>query len=264
MKKGRLEHFSGTQILSLVTLAKKSGGLDVNHDEQKAQLAFKDGKLIFAAQGIADGSLSSVLARDGRISERQAETLAKHAERTGDKQLGLLLIQKGYVSRADIVQSIKRHCLAVVKQFAAWQEGDWLFDPGEAIGKERITVPLDLENVIIEIVRAHKHDEQLELEMPSLDVGLRHNKRPDVNIRDLQLSKGEWSVLKYIKPENSIRMIANSLQMNDNQIRRVVGSLRAAGLVELVAERHHVELTPEEKEKKRDNVWRIIKRVKDI
>lgn len=264
MKKGRLEHFSGTQILSLVTLAKKSGGLDVKHDGEAAQLAFKEGKLIFAAQGMADGSLASVLARDGRISEKQAVTLKRHAERTGDKQLGLLLIQKGYVSRADIVQSIKRHCLAVVKHFAAWQEGDWIFDPGEAVGKERITVPLDLENVIIEIARAHKRDEQLELEMPSLDVGLRYNKRPDVNIKDLQLSKDEWSVLKFIKPENSIRMIANSLKMSDSQIRRVVGSLRAAGLVELVAERPREQLTDEEKEKKRDNVWRIIKRVKDI
>jgi hypothetical protein len=105
--KGNLRDFSGTQILNLVSLAKKTGTLAVDRKDGKANLIFKDGKLIYAAIGDADGTLASVLARDGRISKEQADALAKRSEKTGDKQLGLLLIQKGYVSQADIIKSIR-------------------------------------------------------------------------------------------------------------------------------------------------------------
>ncbi len=262
--KGNLRDFGGTQILNLVSLAKKTGTLAVDRRDGKAALAFKDGKLIFAALGDADGSLASVLARDGRISKEQADLLSKRAAKTGDKQLGLLLIQKGYVTQADIIKSIKKHALAAINQFASWKEGLFAFEQGRVPGEDRIMVPLDLENIIIQIARVQKRDEQLEEEIPSLDVHLRFVERPNVSIKDLQLSKDEWRVLKYIKPENTIRMIATSLSMNDKQIRRVIGSLREAGLVELVQVRQREQLSAAERQAKRALVGRLINHLQGI
>ncbi len=262
--KGNLRDFSGTQILNLVSLAKKTGTLGVERREGRAALVFQEGKLVYAAIGDADGSLASVLARDGRISKEQAAALAKRAERTGDKQLGLLLIQKGYVSQADIIKSIKKHALSAVNQFASWKEGQFAFEPDRPPDGNRITVPLDLENIIIQIARVQKRDAELEEEIPSLDVHLRFVERPNVSLRDLQLSKDEWRVLKFIKPENSIRMIAKSLGMTDRQIRRVIGSLREAGLVELVQARRREPLSSEERKQKRALVGRLINHLQGI
>lgn len=262
--KGNLRDFTGTQILNLVSLAKKSGTLGVDRKDGKANLAFRDGKLIYAAIGDADGSLASVLSQDGRISKEQAVALAQRAEKTGDKQIGLLLIQKGYVTQADIVRSIKRHALSAVNQFASWKEGMFAFDVANLPDNSRITVPLDLENIIIQIARVQKRDEQLEEEIPSLDVKLRFVERPSVALRDLQLSKDEWRVLKFIKPDNTIRMIANSLSMNEKQIRRVVGSLREAGLVELMQVRQRDQLSPDERRQKRALVGRLINHLQGI
>lgn len=256
--KGNLKDFGGTQILNLVSLTKKTGTLDVRRKDGDAALAFREGKLIYASVGKADGSLASILARAGRISKEQAAALSERAKKTGDKQLGLLLIQKGYVSQADIVKSIKKHALSAVNQFAKWTEGAFIFDAAKTPGDDRITVPLDLENIIIQIARVQKRDEQLEEEIPSLDVRLTFADRSRVNIQDLQLSKDEWRVVKYIKPENTIRMIAKSLNMSDRQIRRVLGSLREAGLVELVQVRKREKLSAEEKDKKKALVGRLI------
>ncbi len=256
--KGNLKDFSPTQILSLVSLAKKSGSLAVQRRDGQAQLYFREGKLVFAAIGNDDGSLASVLMRAGRISADQAANLAKFAQRSSDKQLGLLLIQKKYVTQDDIVQSIKRHVLGVLNQFASWKEGAFAFDPTRQPDDGRITVPIDLENVIIQIARLQKLDEQLEEEIPSLDIALKFTNRPNVKLSDLQLSKDEWRVLNFIKPENTIRMIANKLNMNDRQIRRVVGSLREAGLVELAHTQRREVLSAEEKKKKRQLVGRLI------
>ena len=259
--KGNLRDFSTTQILNLVSLAKKTGTLSVERKDVRGSLSFKEGKLIFAAIGEADGSLASILARDGRITKEQAAALMKHAQKTGDKQLGLMLIQKGYVTQSDIIQSIKRHALAAINQIAGWKEGNFVFDASRMPDDGRITVPLDLESIIIQLARVQKLDEQLEEEIPSLDVCLKFVNQPGVQLKDLQLSKDEWRVIKYIKPENTIRMIANTLNMSDRQIRRVVGSLREAGLVELVRVVRRQQLTPEEQAHKKDLVGRIIGRL---
>lgn len=256
--KGNLRDFSATQILNLVNLAKKTGTLTVERKETDANLTFREGKLVFASIGNADGSLTSILARAGRITPEQATALAARAEKTGDKQLGLLLIQKGYISQEDIVKSIKRHALSAVNQFANWREGAFNFDPNHPPNTDRITVPLDLENIIIQIARIQKQDKELEDEIPSLDVRLVFTKRSKVDLQELQLSKDEWRVLKYIKPDNTIRMIAKSLNLSDKQIRRIIGSLREAGLIELAQARQKQEMTAEEKQKKKVLVGRLI------
>lgn len=256
--KGNLKDFSPTQLLSLVSLAKKTGTLKVTRKNAQASLAFKDGKLIYGALGNADGSLASILLRAGHISKEQAARLARHAEKTSDKQIGLLLIQKGYLSQADIVHSIKRHELTLLTHFAGWPDGAFTFFPDEQPDDGRITVPLDLESVIIQIARLQKLDEHLEEEIPSLDVALRFTNRPNVKLSDLQLSKDEWRVLNFIKPDNTIRMIANKLDLSDRQVRRVVGSLREAGLIELAHAQRRQRLTVEEKQQKRAIVGRLI------
>lgn len=262
--KGNLRDFSPTQVLSLISLAKKTGALEVQRRDARARLFFKDGKLIHAAIGDADGSLASVLMRAGRITKEQAASLSRYAERSSDKQLGLLLVQKKYFTQADIVQSIKRHALAAVNQFAAWREGAFVFEAGKLPDDGRITVPIDLENVIIQIARLQKLDEQLEEEIPSLDIGLKFTNRPNVKLSDLQLTRDEWRVLNYIKPGNTIRMIANKLGLNERQIRRVVGSLREAGLVELAQAPRRQVLTPEERQQKRAVVTRLIEHLQSL
>ncbi|NDJ53299.1 MAG: DUF4388 domain-containing protein [Chloroflexi bacterium] len=261
---GDLKHFGGTQLLSLISLAKKTGTLDVDRSGGAASLAFKEGKLIFAAIGGIDGSLAAVLASAGRISQDQASALSKRAQQTGDKQLGLLMIQKGYISQADIIKSIKRHAILAITQFAGWDSGKFKFEPTKLPGGDRITVPVDMENVIIKISREKKRDEELEREIPSLDVYLRHGDNAKIDPKELQLNKDEWQVLRYVGPKNTIRMIAKSCNMNDRQIRRVVGSLREAGLVELDFKVRGPKLTTEQKKEKKALVNRIIGRLQTI
>lgn len=262
--KGNLKDFSGTEILHLVSLAEKSGTLGVKHRGTNARLSFEKGKLVYAQVDDADGSLASVLERAKRINKQQAEALRKRAVQTGDKQLGLILIQKGYITQADIIRSIKRHAKAVVKQFAYWEEGAFSFAQDSMPDDDRITVPIDLEPIILAISRQQKRDEQLEIEIPSLDVRLKFNERPSVKLKDMKLSQDEWRVLNYVKPQNTIRMIANELNMSDQQIRRIVGGMREAGLIQLVQRQASQQLTAEERSNKRTIVERLINHIQGI
>jgi len=98
----------------------------------------------------------------------------------------------------------------------------------------RITVPIDLENVIIEGSRRMREWEQLENDLPNLDMALKFTDKPDARLKNLNLSVEEWRVVSYINPKNSMRQIAKTNNLSDLDIRRVVYGLLQAGLVEVV------------------------------
>jgi hypothetical protein len=232
--KGNLRDFSTTQLLNLVSLAKKTGCLSVEGSGQAAQLAFRSGKLVYAQFGQEDSSLPTILRKAGKLTAEQAAFLRERAGRAGDKELGLLLINAGYVSQADILLSIRAHILDIVYRLVTWAEGLFQFEPNAALSDDKITVPIDLENVIIEAARRMKELERLTEELPSLDMALKFNEHPNVSIKDVKLSVDEWRVVKFVNPKNSLKAIAKANNLSDLEIRRIVYGLLQAGLVEVV------------------------------
>ncbi len=233
--KGDLKDFSTTQLFHLINLARKTGTLIIERGENdKAQISFREGKLVYAETRGENGQLAHVLHRAGKLSDSQVRQIKERAGTTNDKQLGLLLINAGLVSQADIIQSIQQHTLDVVYNILAWTQGMFNFEDNVMPPPERITVPIDLENVIIEHTRNLRELEHLERELPNLDFALKFPDRPGTSLRNINLSVEEWRVVSFINPKNSIRQIAKANNMSDMQIRQIVYGLLQAGLVELV------------------------------
>jgi DNA-binding MarR family transcriptional regulator len=233
--KGDLKDFSTTQLFNLINLARKTGTLFIDqHDGDRAQISFHKGKLIHAQIGDQNGRLAHVLRKAGKLSDNQVRLIRERAGTTGDKQLGLLLINAGYVSQADIVRSIQQYTLDVVYNILLWNSGGFRFEDDVMPPPDCITVPIDLKNVIIEHIRHLRELERLQEELPNLDFALKFSDRPGASLRNINLSVEEWRVVSFINPKNSIRQIARANNMTDMQIRRIVYGLLQAGLVALV------------------------------
>lgn len=231
--KGNLRDFSTTQLLNLINLARKTGTLTIEAGEV-AQMSFREGKLIYASIGKQEGSLAHVLRRSGKLSKDQARIIHTRAQGHSDKQLGHLLIQAGYVTQSDIIQSVRQNVLDIVYKLFTWVEGLFRFDANKLPPAERITVPIDLESVIMEGSRRVKEWERLQTELPDLDISLRFTERPDARLRKINLTVEEWRVVSFINPRNTMRQIAKANNLNDFQIRRIVYGLLQAGLVEII------------------------------
>jgi len=95
--KGNLHDFSTTQLLNLISLARKTGTLTLDSD-QLAQMSFRDGKLIYAQLGEENSTITGILVRAGMLTERQASNVTKQHPNKGDKQMGLLLINADYLT----------------------------------------------------------------------------------------------------------------------------------------------------------------------
>jgi hypothetical protein len=271
--KGNLQDFSTTQLLNLVNLARKTGLLTIQSDEGTARLFFREGKLVHASMGSEDGRLAHMLLKAGKLSADQVQAIQKRSEIESDKQLGLLLMNADYVTQEDIVQSVKDYMLDIVYALFEWGQGQFQFDQDELPSEDRIAVPINLENVIMEGSRRIHESEVLQDELPDLNsVSLRFPDNPDAKLRDVNLSVEEWRVISFINPRNTVKQIAQANNMDDFQIRKIVYGMLQAGLVELTrpegvapataaGRRRGLERPPAVK---RNVVERLINRIKRI
>jgi hypothetical protein len=232
--KGNLRDFTITQLLNLINLARKTGTLIVEGPNEKVLVSFREGKLAFAQSGQEDNSLSAILYRANKLTAAQHRAIKERAGKMSDKELGLLLINANYVNQQDILTSLQNHFLSIVNRLFTWVEGFFRFENELMPPDDKITVRISLENIIIEGSRRMREWEQLQDEIPSLDMALKFADRPGTNIRNVNLSVEEWRVVSYINPKNTIRQIARATKMNDLEIRRIVYGLIQAGLVVII------------------------------
>jgi DNA-binding MarR family transcriptional regulator len=232
--KGNLRDFSTTQLLNLIHLARKTGALTIQVPAGVTTLFFREGKLVQATTGGRDGHLASVLARAGKLTEEQAKIIRSRSGNKTDKELGMLLINAGHVTQKDIVNSIRNDVLETVYGLFTWSDGMFHFEPNQLPSDDAITVPIDLENIILEGSRRVKEWERLQDELPDLNMALRFTDRPQAQLRNINLSVDEWRVISYINPRNSIKQIAQRIGMDDFQIRKIIYGLLQAGLVEML------------------------------
>jgi hypothetical protein len=232
--KGNLRDFTITQLLNLVNLACKTGTLVVEGPADIAKITFRDGKLIYAQLDHQDNTLAGVLRRSKKISSRQYTILTERAASMNDKELGILLINAGYLSQLDIIESLQQNFVGIVRQLFTWVEGIFHFEVNSMQPSDKIPIRMDLENLIIEGSRQLREWEQLQQEIPSLDISLKFSDRPGINIRNINLSVEEWRVVYYVNPKNTMRQIAKATKLNDLEIRRIVYSLLQAGLIEII------------------------------
>lgn len=229
--RGNLRDFTITQLLNLINLAQKTGTLVVDGPSEQAHVSFKAGKLAYARIGQDDGGLAAVLHKANKLNANQYRTIGERAGAMSDKELGLLLINAGYVTQEDILLNLQAHFIDVIRRLFTWVEGLFRFENGLMPPDDRIHVKMDLENLIIEGSRQLREWEQLQDEIPSLDLALKFTERPMTN---LNLSAEEWRVVKYVDPKNTMKQIASAAKLNDMEIRRIVYGLIQAGLVEMV------------------------------
>src|SRR5512147_404464 len=229
--RGNLRDFTITQLLNLINLARKTGTLVVDGPSEQAFVSFREGKLAYARVGQDDGSLALVLHKANKLTVNQYRAIVERAGRITDKELGLLLINAGYLTQEEILLNLQSYFTEIIRRLFTWVEGFFRFEGEMLPPDDRINVRLDLENIIIEGARQLRELEQLQDEIPSLDMALKFTDRP---MKHVNLSVEEWRVVSFINPKNSMKQIAKTNKMSELEIRRIVYGLLQAGLVEVV------------------------------
>jgi len=269
--KGNLRDFTLTQLLHLINLAQKTGTLTIKGSSDVARVSFREGKLAYSQIGNQNNSLASVLYRANKFSNAQYKIITSRAGDMSDKELGLLLINANYLSQDEILNILKTEFVNTIHHLFTWIEGFFQFEKDILPPDGKITLRINLENIIIEGSRKIDEWERFHDEIPSLEMALKFTDRPGVNLKNIRLSAQEWKVVSYINPKNSIQQIAQVTKMNDLEIRRIVYGLLQAGLVELFRPEGMPKPQParptlpvSSKEEQKSLIQRIIRRIRSL
>lgn len=272
--KGNLRDFSLSQLLNLINLAQKTGALVVEGSNEEIEVFFSNGKLAYANDGEEDNSLVGILYKYRLLTAGQYRGIKANVNGMSDKELGLLLINANYFSQKDILTSLQKHFTDVLSRLFSWMEGFFEFNADLSPPDNKITVKVNLENIILEGARKHQELEYLEDEIPSLDIALKFVDRPSANVANLKLSYEEWKVIPYIDPKNTIAQIGQVTELSDLEIRQVVFSLLQAGIIEMVRPEPPPGTPPPirlpepivegDKEERKSLLFRIIDRIRTL
>jgi hypothetical protein len=267
---GNLRDFPFAQLLNLVNLARKTGMLEISHSGETSLVYFRDGRLACALSTAEDSSLASVLYQNQRISPNLFRAIKSKGGAIWDKELGLQLINAGFVSRDTILNSLQQHNVSIVRKLFTWPEGAFRFIPNEPLPEDKICLNMDLQNLIMEGSRHMQEMELLMEEIPNLEASLQFSDKPESNLRKVNLTVEEWKVVSFVNPKNTIRQIGQATGMDELQIRRVVYGLLQAGLVEITraaSQRisHATQILPTQtREEQRSLVNRLIDRIRGL
>ncbi len=272
--KGNLHDFTLTQLLNLINLAQKTGTLVVEGSNEAVEVFFTDGKLAYAQGGQEDNSLVGILHKYQLLSTNQYRGIKANVNGMSDKELGLLLINANYFSQQDILFSLQNHFVDVLKRLFTWMEGFFQFETDVSPPEDKITVRVNLENIILEGSRQVQELEHLDEEIPSLDIGVKFVDRPGASVANLKLCDEEWRVIPYVDPRNTLSQIARVTELSDIEIRQVIYSLVQAGIVEMVrpvtkegtpqAPRLPDAIVKGDKEEGKSLLFRIIDRIRSL
>ena len=206
--------------------------LTIDGHSENVILYFKEGRLIRASADADSVHLVAMLQKTGKLAEEQARAVNSQSGSSSDRVIGKYLMDAKLVSRDDIIQGVKEYILSIVYDLFTWEEGDFFFEQGSLPANDRITIPLNLDNVILEGTRLIQQNKELEEELPDLStIALKITDKP---LRDVKLTQDDWRVISHIHPRNSVKQIAQNNNMDEYQIRKIVYGMLQAGLVQLI------------------------------
>lgn len=246
---GTLDKFTTSQLLNLINLARKSGTLTIFSTGsspleeidtgitntakalRRVRVVFKDGVPVVSFVQMRD--LVALLRRAGKLNATQSDWLEKRIGQAGEKAQALALIEGNFATREEILAFLEEQLREDMHTILMWVDGAFLFEEHIPDLEDHIASSIDLEDVLVEHGEHVREVLRVTQEIPTLSATLQFTKDVDERLQHTRLSARAWRVVSSVKPDISIRQIANMNDMDTMEVRRVVINLIQAGVLEM-------------------------------
>jgi hypothetical protein len=231
---GNTKDFSPIQVFNLIRLTLKTGKL-IFSGSYSVELFFSEGQLIYATRLTDDQDLLQTLQQAGRLNEIQVELIRKQTTDLDVCWLSSWLLEAGYVTKIDLAESVHRQILHTVYQTILQAEGQFKFQEGLLPSLDVPITAVDLREVIDQGDRLLKEWDELKTAVPDLGIYMQATDQLTPAAGRLLMNKTEWLVATACNAQRTLRQIAQTLNLDDFQMRRIVRNLLKIEMVEIVA-----------------------------
>lgn len=150
--RGDLSETTLPEMLYTIDRFQVPGVIEVRRNRVFKRIYIKGGNVIHASSSDLADSLGSYLERTGRITPEQSEKTVE-AQRNTSKRFGVLLIEQGFLSPADVYRAIREQIEEIVWSLFAWHEGQVTFDIGDYQEAGMVRIQLPMRQVILQGIK---------------------------------------------------------------------------------------------------------------
>lgn len=150
--RGDLSQTALPEILYTIDRFQVPGVIEASREGLMKQVYIKEGNVVHATSTDRADSLGSYLQRAGIISPDMYLETMRERERT-NKRYGLLLIEHGILSPAEVLRAIRKQIENIVWSLFYWQDGSVIFSIGEFKEPDAVRIQLPMRQVILQGIK---------------------------------------------------------------------------------------------------------------
>lgn len=221
--KGQLGQLPLPDILQHLRTSKSTGILSLVSGGARKALYVKDGRVVFATSNLPNDRLGELLIREGKITVEEYEASIKAISK--GKRQGKALVEMGALSPKDLWEGVQFQVREIVYGIFQWEDGQFHFEDSTLPEKERITVDLDIVDLILAGTRKVDANGPIQSHYPEGALVL--EVVPGESTAALEPYEGH--VLKLVDGERSVLEICAESEIGDNETLKVLYVLLCTG-----------------------------------
>lgn len=224
--KGQLSQLPLPDILQHLRLSASTGILSLVSGGARKALYLKSGKVVFAASNLPNDRLGEILLREGKITVEEYETSIRAISK--GKRQGKVLVEMGALAPKDLWEGVQFQVREIVYSIFQWDEGQFHFEESSLPEKERITVELEVADLVIAGIRRVDASGPVQMRYPELDQLL---ERVASEPLPAYLEAYEVHVLGLVDGERSVLEICRESEIGDNETLKLLYAFLATAIV---------------------------------
>jgi hypothetical protein len=221
--KGQLAELPVPDILQHLRRSQSTGILTLVSGGARKALYFKDGQVVFASSNLPNDRLGELLIREGKITVEEYDASIRALSK--GKRQGRVLVEMGALSPKDLWEGVQAQVREIVYSVFQWDDGQFHFEESALPEKERITVDLDVVDLILAGIRRVEAHGRIQSRYPDSELVL----------EDLgggpALEPYESHVRCLVDGERSVLEICGESEIGDSETLKVLYAMLSAGLL---------------------------------
>lgn len=150
--RGDLSQTALPEILYTIDRFQVPGMIEATREGVVKQVVVKEGNVVQATSSDREDSLGAFLLHSGTLTpEVYAETMREREQ--SNKRYGVLLIERGILSPAEVYKAIRNQIESVVWSLFYWRDGSIVFSIGDFQKPDSVRIQLPMRQVILQGIR---------------------------------------------------------------------------------------------------------------
>lgn len=189
---------------------------------------FQGGQILFAASNSLEDKFTQILLEEGKLKEEQIDmAMAKK----GSKTIAKALTELGYISSADLIESLIKQVYRIVTSLLKWEKGTATFKP-DSLPQGVAKLPLSTPRLILDVALAVDNRHYIMQILGGIDKVILINKAEMDVVLGLPLNPEEIQIVKSTDGIRTIENIATISQSNAFTTAKFFLGLNCIGLAQ--------------------------------